>query len=178
MAPGTRSPTLIVEQDFYRQERQLIFSAISSLAVPINRSISSRWPRNWIAGTMLGRRWTRLSRHAGQRHAERGEQAYAAIVREQSVIRQRSGWAARSPMHFYRPKAAKVHELLDRRELWCSRSPSNEARGDGGFRSISRLLTETINRIEELYGSDDARPVSPAASRISTARPPACRIPT
>ena len=83
-------------------------------------------------------------------------QAYAAIVREQSVVRQLIKVGNDVAEAGYRPKGRKVNELLDYAENRVFQIAEQQARGGGGFRPITRLLTETINRIEELYGSDEA----------------------
>ena len=149
---------LIVEQDFYRREHQLIFSAISSLAdadQPFDVvTLAEELDRKDVLQDVGGLAY--LGMLANDTPSAANIQAYAAIVREQSVIRQLIRVGGLIADAGYRPKGRKVHELLDHAENMVFQIAEQQARGGGGFRSISRLLTETINRIEELYGSDDA----------------------
>ena len=146
---------LITEQDFYRREHQLIFAAIASLAendqpldlVTVNDELVRLDTSDEVGGLAY------LGMLANETPTAANIKAYAAIVREQSVVRQLIRVGNQVDESGYQPKGRKVHELLDYAENLVFQIAEQKARGGGGFRSISRLLTETINRIEELYGS-------------------------
>ena len=148
----------ITEQDFYRREHQLIFSAIAGLVdadrptdvVTLSEELERRESLRDVGGLAY------LGALANDTPSAANIQAYAAIVREQSVVRQLIKVGNQIAESGFRPKGRKVHELLDFAENQVFQIAEQQARGGGGFRSITRLLTETINRIEELYGSDDA----------------------
>jgi replicative DNA helicase len=149
---------LITEQDFYRREHQLIFAAIASLAendqpldlVTVNDELLRLGTSDEVGGLAY------LGMLANETPTAANIKAYAAIVREQSVVRQLIRVGNQVAESGYQPNGRKVHELLDYAENLVFQIAEQQARGGGGFRSISRLLTETINRIEELYGSEDA----------------------
>ena len=146
------------EQDFYRREHQLVFAGIASLAeadrpfdvVTLAEELERKESLDEVGGLPY------LGMLANDTPSAANIQAYAAIVREQSVVRQLIKVGNGIAESGYRPKGRKVHELLDYAENMVFQIAEQQARGGGGFRSITNLLTETINRIEELYGSDDA----------------------
>ena len=148
----------VSEQDFYHREHQLIFSAIASLAdadrpldlVTVNEELERLGSAQDVGGLAY------LGILANETPSAANIQAYASIVREQSVVRQLIRVGNQIAESGYRPKGRKVHELLDYAENQVFQIAEQQARGGGGFRAITRLLTETINRIEELYGSDNA----------------------
>ena len=146
------------EQDFYRLEHQLVYAAIASLAeanrpfdvVTLAEELGRLESLDEVGGLPY------LGMLANDTPSAANIQAYAAIVREQSVVRQLIRVGSQIAEAGFRPKGRKVHELLDHAENLVFQIAEQQARGGGGFRPITRLLTETINRIEELYGSDDA----------------------
>ena len=148
----------VTEQDFYRREHQLVFSAIGRLAeadrpfdvVTLAEELEGLESIDEVGGLAY------LGMLANETPSAANIQAYAAIVREQSVVRQLIKVGNQIAESGFRPKGRKVHELLDYAENQVFQIAEQQARGGGGFRSITRLLTETINRIEELYGSEDA----------------------
>jgi replicative DNA helicase len=148
----------VAEHDFYRREHQLIYSAVGRLAdadrpfdvVTLSEELERIESLNDVGGLAY------LGMLANETPSAANIQAYAAIVREQSVVRQLIRVGNEIAEAGYRPSGRKVHELLDRAENQVFQIAEQQARGGGGFRPITRLLTETINRIEELYGSDEA----------------------
>jgi replicative DNA helicase len=148
----------VTEQDFYRREHQLVFAGIASLAegdrpfdvVTLAEELERQETLDEVGGLPY------LGMLANDTPSAANIQAYAAIVREQSVVRQLIRVGNEIAENGYRPKGRKVNELLDYAENMVFQIAEQQARGGGGFRSITRLLTETINRIEELYGSDEA----------------------
>jgi replicative DNA helicase len=148
----------VVEQDFYRREHQLVFAGIAGLAeadrpfdvVTLAEELERQESLQDVGGLSY------LGMLANDTPSAANIQAYAAIVREQSVVRQLIKVGNDVAEAGYRPKGRKVNELLDYAENRVFQIAEQQARGGGGFRPITRLLTETINRIEELYGSDEA----------------------
>jgi replicative DNA helicase len=148
----------VAEHDFYRREHQLIYSAVGRLAdadrpfdvVTLSEGLERIESLNDVGGLAY------LGMLANDTPSAANIQAYAAIVREQSVVRQLIRVGNDIAEAGYRPGGRKVHELLDRAENQVFQIAEQQARGGGGFKPITRLLTDTINRIEELYGSDEA----------------------
>ncbi len=148
----------VLAHDFYRREHQLVFAGIASLAeadrpfdvVTLAEELERQETLNDVGGLPY------LGMLANDTPSAANIGAYAAIVREQSVVRQLIKAGNEVAEAGYRPKGRKAGELLDYAENLVFQIAEQQARGGGGFRPITRLLTETINRIEELYGSEDA----------------------
>ena len=145
-------------QDFYRREHQLIYTAIGRLAdadrpfdvVTLSEELDGLGALQDVGGLAY------LGMLANDTPSAANILAYASIVREQSVVRQLIRVGSEIAEAGFRPAGRKVHELLDHAENKVFQIAERQARGGGGFRPITRLLTDTINRIEELFGSDDA----------------------
>lgn len=146
------------QQDFYRREHQLIFAAIVSLSaadrpfdvVTLAEELERREELDEVGGLPY------LGALANDTPSASNVPAYAAIVREQSVVRQLIRVGSEIADAGYRPKGRRVADLLDFAENKVFQIAEQQARGGSGFRPIGQLLTDTINRIEELYSSDDA----------------------
>jgi replicative DNA helicase len=148
----------VAAPDFYRREHQLIYSAIGRLAdadrpfdvVTLSEELDSLDALQDVGGLAY------IGMLANETPSAANILAYASIVREQSVVRQLIRVGSEIAEAGFRPAGRKVHELLDHAESKVFQIAERQARGGGGFRPITRLLTDTINRIEELFGSDDA----------------------
>ncbi|MCB1773090.1 MAG: replicative DNA helicase [Gammaproteobacteria bacterium] len=148
----------VSDQDFYRREHQLLFSAVGRLAdadrpfdvVTLSEELERIDALQEVGGLAY------LGLLANETPSAANIKAYAAIVREQSVIRQLIRVGNEIAEAGFRPKGRKVAELLDHAENRVFQIAEQQSRGGGGFRPITSLLTATINRIEELFGSDEA----------------------
>ena len=148
----------VSEQDFYRREHQLVFSAVRRLAdadrpfdvVTLSEELDRIDALQEVGGLAY------LGLLANETPSAANIKAYAAIVREQSVVRQLIRVGNEIAEAGFRPKGRKVDELLDHAENQVFQIAEQQSRGGGGFRPITTLLTATINRIEELFGSEEA----------------------
>jgi len=149
---------LVAENDFYRREHQLVFSAVRRLAdadrpfdvVTLSEELERIDSLHDVGGLAY------LGLLANETPSAANIKAYAAIVREQSVVRQLIRVGNDIAEAGFRPQGRKVDELLDHAENQVFQIAEQQARGGGGFKPITTLLTATINRIEELFGSDEA----------------------
>jgi len=149
---------LVSENDFYRREHQLVFSAVRRLAdadrpfdvVTLSEELERIDSLLEVGGLAY------LGLLANETPSAANIKAYAAIVREQSVVRQLIRVGNDIAEAGFRPQGRKVDELLDHAENQVFQIAEQQARGGGGFKPITTLLTATINRIEELFGSDEA----------------------
>jgi replicative DNA helicase len=82
--------------------------------------------------------------------------AYARIVREQSVMRQLIKVGNKIADSGYRPEGRPVDDLLDQAETEVFKIAEQKDKGRQGFQNIQALLTKTVDKIEELFNSDDA----------------------
>jgi replicative DNA helicase len=153
-----RVADLVVAEDFYRREHQLIFRAMGALAehsqpldpVTLGEELERRGELADVGGMQY------LGMLANDTPSASNIPAYARIVREQSVVRQLIKVGNRIADSGYRPEGRKVHQLLDEAENQVFRIAEQQAKGRSGFRPITTLLTETVNRIEELFSSEEA----------------------
>jgi replicative DNA helicase len=82
--------------------------------------------------------------------------AYARIVREQSVMRQLIRVGNKIADSGYRPEGRPVDDLLDQAETEVFKIAEQKDKGRQGFQNIQALLTKTVDKIDELFNSDDA----------------------
>jgi len=148
----------ITAKDFYRREHQLIFDAIRRLS-EVDRpfdvvTLAEELERSEELDDVGGMQY--LGALANDTPSAGNVSAYANIVREQSVVRQLIKVGNKIADSGYRPEGRKVYELLDAAENQVFQIAEQQAKSSTGFRPITKLLTETINRIEELYSSEDA----------------------
>lgn len=145
-------------QDFYMRQHQLLFSAMSRLSeadqpfdvITVAEELEKTDELDEVGGLPFVRSL------ADNTPSASNLQAYAAIVREQSVIRQLIRVGNKIAESGFRTKGRSVGELLDIAETQVFQIAEQQARGGGGFESITNLLTATISKIEELYASDEA----------------------
>ncbi|RMG35477.1 MAG: replicative DNA helicase [Gammaproteobacteria bacterium] len=144
--------------DFYRREHQLIFRAMTALSeaeqpldvVTLAEELERRGELDDVGGLPY------LGSLANDTPSAANVAAYARLVREQSVMRQLIKVGNRIAESCYRPEGRKVDQLLDEAENQVFQIAEQQAKGRSGFRSIKALLTETVNRIEELFASGSA----------------------
>jgi len=148
----------VTAEDFYRREHQLIFRAMASLSesnhpldvVTLAEELERRAELNDVGGLPY------LGMLANDTPSASNVAAYAGIVREQSVVRQLIKVGNRIADSGFRPEGRKVHQLLDEAENQVFQIAEQQAKGRAGFQPIKQLLTNTVNRIEELFASDSA----------------------
>jgi replicative DNA helicase len=148
----------VSQNDFYRREHQLIFAAVGRLAeadrpfdvVTLSEELERIGSLQDVGGLAY------LGMLANETPTASNIKAYAEIVREQSVVRQLIRVGNEIAEAGYRPEGRKVDDLLDHAESRVFQIAEQQSRGGSGFQPITQLLTATINRIEELFGSDDA----------------------
>ena len=148
----------IASEDFYRREHQLIFQAMRALSeadqpldvVTIAEELERRAELNDIGGMPY------LGMLANETPTASNVPAYARIVREQSVMRQLIKVGNKIADSGYRPEGRPVDDLLDQAETEVFRIAEQKDKGRQGFQNIQALLTKTVDKIDELFNSDDA----------------------
>jgi len=148
----------ITAEDFYRREHQAIFRAMTALGeadqpldvVTLAEELERRGELDDVGGLPY------LGMLANDTPTASNVGAYARLVREQSVMRQLIRAGNRIAESCYRPEGRKVDQLLDEAENLVFQIAEQQAKGRSGFRPITELLTDTVNRIEELYSSGSA----------------------
>jgi len=148
----------ISSEDFYRREHQLIFKAMRALSeadqpldvVTIAEELERRTELNDVGGMPY------LGMLANETPTASNVPAYARIVREQSVMRQLIKVGNKIADSGYRPEGRPVDDLLDQAETEVFKIAEQKDKGRQGFQDIQALLTKTVDKIDELFNSDDA----------------------
>jgi len=146
----------IVTVDFYRKEHRLIFTAISQLSEdnrPADVVTVSEWLEN--AGELENAGGIEyLGSLANNTPSAANIVAYAEIVRERSVMRRLIEVSSEITSRAYRPEGRSAVDILDEAEkniLQISDAGSRR----GGFKHLKSLLTASVDRIDQLYRSDN-----------------------
>ncbi|MDF3031422.1 MAG: dnaB [Moraxellaceae bacterium] len=151
-----RAAEIVTEQDFYRRDHRLIFKAIAMLA-------DEGKPRDALTVSETLNRLGELADAGGMTYL--GEivkntasaaniSAYAEIVRERSVLRQLIRASYEISDVAYQPQGATSAQILDEAERKIFAIAEQQTKGDGP-QALRPLLARTVNRIEQLFSSND-----------------------
>ncbi len=144
--------------DFYHHSHRLIFEAISglqSLGKPADFVTVTDWLEK--AGTLEkagGAAY--LSRVANDTPSTANILTYARIVREGAILRALIAAANDISDTAYNPRGRAPREVLDHAEKLVFDISERDGRSRQGFTPLQELLTRSVDRIEELYESEEA----------------------
>jgi len=149
-----RIADIITTDDFYRREHRQIFNAISALCEegsPADVVTVSEWlERSGELESAGG--LTYLGSLANNTPSAANIVAYAAIVRENSVMRELVRAAGEISSSAYSPEGRSAIELLDHAEKRIfDISEKGHRRGD--FQPLNTLLSKAVDRIDTLFRS-------------------------
>ncbi len=144
------------EGDFYRNDHRLIFSAIARLAehnkpfdvVTLSESLANMNELEDAGGLAY------LGELAKNTPSAANIQAYADIVRERSVLRQLISVTTEIAGSAFNTEGRTTADLLDEAERKIFNIADQNTR-DGGPTGIKSLLTDALDRVDELYKSGD-----------------------
>ena len=157
---------LISEQDFYRFEHRLIYRHIARLTehakpvdvITVAESLESNAELDKAGGlAYLGSLAQNVPSAANIRR-------YAEIVRERAVMRKLAEVGSEIATSAYNPAGRDADQLLDEAESRVFEIAESGERGRQGFTPLPPLLTKVVERIETLYGRDNASDVTGVAS--------------
>lgn len=147
----------VSENDFYRRDHRLIFSALRDLAengrpmdvVTLAEQLEKNRELNDAGGLAY------LGALAKDTPSAANIRAYADIVREHSVLRQmvRVGTDIANAAYF--PEGRDSKDLLDFAEQQVFQIAEQGNRGRRGFTRIKDLLTQAVDRIDHLFQLDN-----------------------
>jgi len=148
---------LIHEEDFYRRDHRQLFQAINALASE-NKPYDVVTLADWLEGrdelNDIGGR-----AYLGTLNLETPSavniRAYAEIVHEYSVLRQLIGVGKEIADSAYHSGGASSKELVDKAESLVFQIADHGDQGKKGFAPINQLLTKAIDKVEELFNSDE-----------------------
>lgn len=146
----------VLEEDFYRQEHRLIFQAMHSLAAndtPADVVTVAEWLDNNNELEKAGG-LAYIASLAENTPTAANAVAYAEIVRERSVLRQLIQIGTSIAGSGFNTEGRSTKELLDEAEKQVFAIAEQQSRGRG-FRPMKELLTSALERIDDLYRSDN-----------------------
>ncbi|MBI1195214.1 MAG: replicative DNA helicase [Gammaproteobacteria bacterium] len=149
---------VVIEEDFYRNDHRLIFSAIRNLssegtpvdAVTVGEYLSRHAKLDEIGGmAYLG---DLVSSTSGASNIK----SYAQIIRERSILRQLVRIGTDIGNFAFNTEGRTSAEILDIAEQKVFDIAEQGARGNKGYRRVRDLLGDVAERIDRLYHSDSS----------------------
>lgn len=157
-----RIADLISEQDFYRYDHKLIYRHITKLieasrpadVITVAESIERSGEIADVGGLAY------IGALAKNTPSAANIRRYAEIVRERSVMRKLVEVGTAIADSAYSPSGRDARQLLDEAESKVFEIAEAGSRGQQGFVEIQPLLTQVIERIDELYHQDNPSDVT------------------
>ncbi len=161
-AAWDRIADFLSESDFYRFDHRLIFQSIARLisatkpadVITVYEMLQVAGKAEEVGGLAY------LNSLAQNTPSAANIRRYAEIVRERSVLRKLVTVADDIASAAFAPKGREVRELLDEAESKVFAIAEEGSRGQKGFQEIQPLLTQVVERIDELYHRDTATDVT------------------
>lgn len=148
----------VLEDDFYRQNHQLIFRVISKLAsagsaldvVTVAEELEQAGELENAGGmAYLGLLVEKTPSAANVR-------AYAEIVHERAVLRRLISVSGDISDSAFNPKGRTTSDLLDEAERKVFQIAESRSGQEGGPQSVNPVLTKTLERIDLLFNSTES----------------------
>ena len=152
-AAWERITDVLNEEDFYRFDHKLIWHHIARLinlsrpadVVTVHESISSVGKSEEIGGLAY------LNALAHNTPSAANIRRYGEIVRERSMLRKLVSVADEIAAAAFNPQGKEARQLLDEAESKVFKIAQEGAKASAEFREIQPLLSEVVERIDELY---------------------------
>ena len=146
----------VESEDFYRRDHRLIFEAIAELAertqpfdaVTLSEYADRRGNLDAIGGLAY------LGQLANETPSAANTIAYAAIVRERSMLRQLIRVGGEIANNAFGSDGRDVAELVDEAESKVFEIAESGNRRGSGFVSLKKILPQTIDRLDELQNTE------------------------
>ena len=153
---------IISEGDFYRDEHRRIFRHISKLlerakpadAVTVAESLDLAGDGNETGGLAY------LGELAVNTPSASNIRRYAEIVRERAILRQLVTAGDEIAGSAFNPLGRDPKQLLDEAEAKVFAIAESGFRHQSGFQHINPLLTQVVERIQELHDRDNASDIT------------------
>jgi len=148
---------VVSEKDFYRQDhRQILRAIIKQIsnnhpadAVTVSETLQSLGELEAVGGLSY------IVALASNTPSAANIRRYAEIVRERAVMRRLAEVATGIADSAYAPAGRSASQLLDEAEARVFEIAESGSRGQAGFAEIKPLLKQVVERIDELYHSDN-----------------------
>lgn len=156
-AAWDRIADFINEHDFYRYDHRLIFHNIGKLisqakpadVITVYEQLQAVGKAEEVGGLAY------LNALAQNTPSAANIRRYAEIVRDRGVLRQLVTIADEISAGAFNPQGRDVRQLLDEAESKVFAIAEEGSRGQKGFLEIQPLLTQVVERIDELYHRDN-----------------------
>ena len=156
-AAWDRIADFINEHDFYRYDHRLIFHNIGKLisqakpadVITVYEQMRAAGKAEEVGGLAY------LNALAQNTPSAANIRRYAEIVRDRGVLRQLVTIADEISAGAFNPQGRDVRQLLDEAESKVFAIAEEGSRGQKGFLEIQPLLTQVVERIDELYHRDN-----------------------
>ncbi|MEW5942622.1 MAG: replicative DNA helicase [Pseudomonadota bacterium] len=157
-----RIADLIAEGDFYRQDHRLIYRHICKLleqnkpadVITVSEALETGGALANAGGLAY------LGALAQNTPSAANIRRYAEIVRERAVMRKLAEVGTMIADSAYNPTGRNASQLLDEAEAKVFEIAEASARGQQGFVGIQPLLTQVVERIDELFQRDNPNDVT------------------
>ncbi|HEY4073109.1 MAG TPA: replicative DNA helicase [Herbaspirillum sp.] len=155
-AAWDRIADFVHADDFYRYDHRLIFQHIVKLinasrpadVITVFDSLSGTGKAEEVGGLSY------LNALAQNTPSAANIRRYAEIVRDRGVLRKLITVSDEISGQAFSPQGKEVKQMLDEAESKIFAIAEEGARGSQGFQEIQPLLTQVVERIDELYNRD------------------------
>ncbi len=147
----------LIGDDFYRKDHRLIFKSISILAerqdpfdvITLSEVLEATNQLTEVGGLAY------LGMLVKDTPSAANIAAYAAIVRDRSILRQLIHVGTDISDSAFSPAGRNTSELLENAERQVFKIAEQRQRGGGGFEPIKSLLATAVDKIETLFEQED-----------------------
>ncbi len=149
---------IVREDDFYRYEHRLIWQQVQRLidrnhpadVVTVWEALQNAGKAEEIAGGLVY-----LNSLAQETPSAANIRRYGEIVRDRALLRRLISTADDIAGAALNPDGRDTRQLLDEAEARILAISEDRSRGSGGFQGLTPLLTQVVERIDELYSRND-----------------------
>lgn len=145
----------LIEEDFYRKDHRLIYRAIGELSnknMPCDAVTLGEWfESNGLAELVGGSNY--VIQLANATPSAANIVAYAAIVREKSILRQLIDAGTKITGDGFQPDGRSTQEILESAEQEVFRIAESGARGRKGFVPMREAVKEAFQVLHQRYES-------------------------
>ena len=149
-------------EDFYRYDHRLIFQHIARLSsssrpadvITVFESLSSANKAEEIGGLSY------LNALAQNTPSAANIRRYAEIVRDRGILRKLISVSDEISGSAFNPQGKEVKQMLDEAESKIFAIAEEGSRGTQGFQEIQPLLTQVVERIDELYNRENPNDIT------------------
>ena len=149
-------------EDFYRYDHRLIFQHIARLisgsrpadVITVFESLSSANKAEEVGGLSY------LNALAQNTPSAANIRRYAEIVRDRGILRKLISVSDEISGSAFNPQGKEVKQMLEEAESKIFAIAEEGSRGTQGFQEIQPLLTQVVERIDELYNRENPNDIT------------------